>query len=59
MDSYEERIRAFKLYIKLGGIKVQLNDLVHAVAYLRERSNSMQVGIWREIFGALKHRHGA
>lgn len=41
---------------EIGGIKVQSSDLVHAVAYLRERSNTMQVGIWREIFGSPKHR---
>jgi len=43
----------------IGGIKVQPTELVHTVTYLRERANSMQVGIWREIFGAQKHRHGA
>ena len=44
---------------ELGGIKVQPSELVHAVTYLRERSNTMQVGIWRDIFGSSKHHSRA
>jgi hypothetical protein len=39
----------------LGGIKVQPSLLVHAVTYLCERSNSMQVGIRSDFFGSSKH----
>lgn len=42
----------------LGGIKVQPLALANAVTYLRERSSSMQVGIWREIFGSSRSQRG-
>ena len=41
---------------ELGGIKVTQAGIANAVGYLKDRATTMQVGIWRDIFGNQRQR---